>query len=440
MTPLRRPAHKSGWARRHAPPLAAFALSLLAAAAFTFGWGPLVRHHGLWLVPGDIWATLRSAHFVGWGDLGGIYGAGTGLVALPGFAILLAPVAMACGALGLSEAFPYVIPHPTAWLLVGPFSLAMNGVALAALDALAVRMGCDRRRRWGVAAAGAVVLWPATTIWGHPEDVLALALAAFGILALSSGRRAASAWLLSAAVAVQPLALLVVPAALGWVGGRRALQMAARIALFPAALVAIVLAGDPSQSWHALFDQPNFPRVDWATPWVALSPHLARGVVAAGPARLVAVAAAILAGVHVARRPRSVESLVWAAGLALSARCWFEAVMVPYYVAPAAALLVVAAWARGRGDGTAAAVVAAVLTVTSEWRLGPWPYWVVISGLLGLLCWLGRPGRPVPASAEPQEAVDSAAPPEDDAPLEALAGAKVPARRPDPAPWVLGAT
>lgn len=438
MTLLRRPGRRPGWAGRHAPPLAAFALGLAAAAAFSFGWGPLVRHHGFWLVPGDIWATLRSAHFVGWGDLGGVYGAGTGLVALPGFAILLAPVAMLCGALGLSEAFPYAIPHPTAWFLVGPFSLAMNGVALLAIDALALRMGCGRGRRWGVAAAGAVVLWPATAIWGHPEDVLALALAAYALLALSSGRRGASAWLLSAAVAVQPLALLVVPAVLGWVGRRMAAQMAARIAVFPAALVAIVLAADPSQSWHALFDQPNFPRVDWATPWVALSPQLARGVVAAGPARLVAVAAAILAGVHVARRPRSLESLVWMAGLALGARCWFEAVMVPYYVVPAAALLVAAAWARGRGDGFAAAAVAVALTVTSEWRFGPWPYWVVTSGLLGLLCWLGRPGARVPARAGLGEARDAAIRSEDAARLPG----GVPeggALRPAPAPSVLGA-
>jgi hypothetical protein len=68
---------------RRAWPIGFSAVTLAVAFGFWFGWGPLVMHRSLWITPGDIWATYRSAHFIGWGDLGGVYSAGTRLVAFP---------------------------------------------------------------------------------------------------------------------------------------------------------------------------------------------------------------------------------------------------------------------------------------------------------------------------------------------------------------------
>ena len=59
---------------------------------------PVVHHTQIWIIPGDIWSTFRAAHWVGWGNIGGIYGSDTQLVTFPGIAVLLAPVAMISGA------------------------------------------------------------------------------------------------------------------------------------------------------------------------------------------------------------------------------------------------------------------------------------------------------------------------------------------------------
>ena len=66
--------------RRRSWPLAVTVVSLVTGMAYCLLWGPLVRHTQSWIVPWDIWGAYRSAHFVGWGDLGNVYSAGTGLV------------------------------------------------------------------------------------------------------------------------------------------------------------------------------------------------------------------------------------------------------------------------------------------------------------------------------------------------------------------------
>ncbi len=134
-TPARR-ACTAGWA-----PLVVSAVFVATGMAFSLFWAPVVRHHPYWLSSGDLWSTYRGAHYVGWGDLGGVYGSGTGLVTFPGILLLLAPVAMLTGGLGLSESFPKFLPHPAAWLVLGPYEMLLSAVALFATDALAERLG-----------------------------------------------------------------------------------------------------------------------------------------------------------------------------------------------------------------------------------------------------------------------------------------------------------
>src|SRR5271168_1475999 len=80
-------------------PWLATVATVVTGMAFTLWWAPVVRHHNYFIVPGDIWGTFRSAHFIGWGDIGGIYAAGTGLISFPAFLLALAPVSMLSGAL-----------------------------------------------------------------------------------------------------------------------------------------------------------------------------------------------------------------------------------------------------------------------------------------------------------------------------------------------------
>ncbi len=51
---------------------------LVVSVVFTLEWTPVVHHLPQWFTPGDIWGTFRSAHYVGWGDIGDIYTKGTG--------------------------------------------------------------------------------------------------------------------------------------------------------------------------------------------------------------------------------------------------------------------------------------------------------------------------------------------------------------------------
>ncbi len=94
-------------------------------------------------------------------------------------------------------------------------------MALFAADAIAERLGATRPKRAVLAAAGAVALWNVSVRWGHPEDAVAVGLLLFGILALSDGRTGRSAWLIGAAVAVQPLVLLALPVVLTVIAPRR---------------------------------------------------------------------------------------------------------------------------------------------------------------------------------------------------------------------------
>ncbi|MGH9103309.1 MAG: hypothetical protein ACRDYD_10090 [Acidimicrobiales bacterium] len=415
----------------------ALVVSVLIVAggmAYSLAWGPLVRHQSAWVTPGDLWATMRSASWVGWGAAGKVYEATTGLIALPGLPVALAPVALLAGALHLSSAFPFPVPHPTAWLLAGPVALALGSLPVFAVESLAHRVGVTVRRRRVLLAAVGALCWPAVAIWGHPEDTLALALALWAFAAAWRGRWWAVGWLAGVAFAVQPLVLLVLPMlaavvvrAAGW---REAGRAGARAAVLPAALVALTLYDAPQATIYALLHQPNWPTLDWPTPWVYLAPHLAGSAVAAGPGRMISIAVALGLGAWLLRRRAAPTPAVvlWTAGVALAGRCLFEAVMVPYYVMPAVVVLVVVTalyrptrlwWSLASGG---------FLTIYTFWHWVPWPWYAEVTILLGCLVWLAAPGKlargaaprlggdPAPAKPAVGEAVVVAALPADPAP------------------------
>jgi hypothetical protein len=402
------------WVRRRWVPLLMAATVVAATMAYSLLWGPLVEHGSFWIVPGDIWGTLRSAQFVAWGDIGDVYGHGSGLVTLPGISLLLAPVGFVISHLNLSISFPYGLPHPTGWLILGPYEAAIGSIVLLPLDALAEQIGLDRRARLVASIAGAILLWPVVGIWGHPEDALGMALVLEALLAVMDQKWRRAGWLIGLALAVQPLVVLVVPCLVALVPRRGWPKLVVRT-LAPAV---ILLAIPLWQSWRvttqALLQQPNFPRIDHATPWLFLAPVLSKShpavikrfflttspqgvrnftalslhtvsgpVVAAGPTRMIAVGLSIVIGLYVFRRRPSPDQLLWFCCLALSLRCVFEAVMDPYYLWPPLALafvLVVRSISR--------LVVATAATAAATWwsyrHLGPWEWWAPVVALLAV--------------------------------------------------------
>ena len=389
--------------RRLFPVLATVVLIVIGMIATTLVGPHLIGKTG-WSLPDDLWGTLVAAQRLVHLNLGGLYTQPTGLVTFPGAAVILAPVAAVADAAGLSLQHPGPHNHqPAVWLVAGPYMIAISGVALFAADALAERLRVPRGKRFFLAVASAVVLWNVSVQWGHPEDAVAVGLLLFGMLALSEARTARSAWLIGAAIAVQPLVLLALPIMLAVIEPRRLPGFLARAA----APTAVLLGAAAAANWHATYTavtrQPNWPTVDHPTPWLPLAPHMADGAVADGPLRALAILVACGCALIVGRRlraarhaagrsgewsgewsPETVRELLWWAALALALRCVFEPVMVAYYLWPALAVALIPAtrtWPRL----LAASVFAAAVTfgAQSTWR-NPWGWWGFMVVGLGL--------------------------------------------------------
>jgi hypothetical protein len=402
------------WARRRATPIACTFVVLVSGMTLSLLWLPLVDHASGWSTPQDLWQTFRDAHLVGWGGEADIYQAGTDFLSPPAFPVLLAPVAMLSGALHLTESFPLYLRHPTAWLVLGPADFLCGSVVFFALDATARHLGVPRARRvaalWVCAGLSVPLLW----LWGHPEDLVALALTLYALLAAFGGRWTRAAVLVGLGLAFQPLVVLVAPlvfARLPW----RELPRALAVAAAPgAALLAFPFAHAWRTTWRAVVEQPTYPTLGHATPWLALAPVLrAAGVsgakelfsapveaTAGGPARLLAIALAIAIGVVVARTRPSEHVVVWLAAGCLALRCVFESVMFPYYVVPALLVAVLAASAVAPRRLVLAFAATVVCSSYAYVHAEPWAYYLVVSGSLVAACAFGVPRRRVPAGRE----------------------------------------
>jgi hypothetical protein len=408
------------WLARRLFPLLATAGLVAAGMAATTWWGPaLLGGHG-WMLPHDLWGTLIAARRLAHLDAGGLYTPPTGLISLPGTAVLLVPAGAVISAAGLTLRIPGPDNlHPGAWLLAGPYMIIVSAVALVAADAIAEALGVPRPRRALLAVAGAVALWGVSVQWGHPEDAVAVGLLLFAVLALSRGRTARSGWLLGAAAATQPLVLLALPVVLMVIPPRRQAGFLVRAATPGVLLLAAAAAANWPATVYAVTLQPNWPAIDHPTPWTALAPHLGRGAVAAGPARLLAILAACGCAVAAGRRCRAARApaawspgilaeLLWWAAVALAMRPVFESVMVAYYLWPVLAVALVTASGSWRRL-VATSLAAATLTVVSQadWR-GPWIWWGAMVAGLGLTLVLARVplgarGGAAPARSHPGE-------------------------------------
>jgi hypothetical protein len=302
------PSRKASWPVRRLFPLLATVIMAAAGMAGTI-WGPRFYGKTAWALPDDLWGTLIAAQRLAHLNLAGLYTYPTQLVSLPGAAIILIPAIAVIDPAGLQLTVPHAHgAYPSVWLFAGPYQVAISAVALFAADAIAERLGATRPKRFWLAAASATALWSVTVRWGHPEDAVAVGLLLYAILALADARTARSAWLAGAAVAVQPLVLLAFPLLAAVVEPRRLPGYVARAAAPGALLLAAAATANWTATVHAVTSQPNFPAIDHPTPWIylePLSPRLADGQVAAGPGRILAIAAALGCALVVARRWRA---------------------------------------------------------------------------------------------------------------------------------------
>jgi len=388
---------------RRAPALVAVLAVVAVSLAFTFLWGPVVRHQAFWVVPGDVWWTFRNAHFVGWGDIGDVYQPQYGLLTFPAVVVVLAPVAMVSGHFGLTESIGYLtVSHPSAWFLLGPASLLLGASCLVPFDSLAEELGVAPGKRIPLLAAEGAVVFEVVTLWGHPEDMAAVGLAVYGLLCGRHSRWRPAGWLWGAAIAFQPLVLVLFPLAFATTAPRQRLRLVVRSVVPSAILLTLPLATRWAQTTGTLLHQANRIDLDHPTPWIAFSAHLAPSEVSAGPGRIIALVVAAGLGWLAWRRRPTLYGLVWLGALALALRCFFESVMVPFYLGPPFALLLLAASVRpGRWRLAVTSASLVVSLVVATHYLAPWDYWLPMVGLLavGLAC--GWPGGAAFGSGRP---------------------------------------
>jgi hypothetical protein len=293
---------------------------------------------------------------------------------------------------------PYTaVSTPTTWLVLEPFDLLAGCAALFSIDTVARRLEIPTVRRLVMMAAQVFALWDLLIYSWHPEDALAVAFGLWGLLAAWDGRWRRAGWLIGLGIAFQPLLLLAVAAVVALAPHRARAGLLVRACVPAAVLLAGPLMANPRVTLRALLDQPNSTVHDHPTPWIHFAPHLGDGMVAAGPARLVAVVAAVVVSTLVCRRTMSPERLLWIVAVCFATRSLFEAVMDPYYVWPVLAVaLVVAArasWAR-LAAACALSSCATVLAV-HDWR-GEWTWWSLVAistGATVLAAWPARPRR-----------------------------------------------
>ena len=394
--------------RRRMFPLIASA-GLVAVGMFTSTLGSAMIGHSEWALPYDLWGTLVATTRLAHGNVGGLYAPPTGLISLPGAAVILLPCAALISALGLSLAIPGAANlHPAVWLLAGPYEIAIGCLPLFAADALAERLGVPRWPRALLAAAEAGILWAVCARWGHPEDAVAVGLLLYAVLAQSNGRTALAGWLAGAAVCVQPLVLLALPVMLALLPWRRMVPFLIRAATPSVALLAAAAIANWHDTYQSVTSQPDSPVINHPTIWTSLAPHMGNQNVAAGPFRLATIVLACLCALAIRRRwadqlgadgrrwPAALlTSVLWWVAFTLALRSFFEPVMVSYYPWPPMAAALIPAATLGWRRLLAASLVAGGLTAAAE---GPshavWIWWApIVAGLLVLLaaCW-PRPG------------------------------------------------
>ena len=402
---------------------------------FTTTWGPThLLGRAEWALPYDLWGTLIGTVRLAHGNIGGIYAAGTGLISLPGTAVILLPCAALINALGLSLQIPGPHNlHPAVWLVAGPYQMAVSCVVLFAADALAERLGVTRWKRALLTVASLGILWSPSPRWGHPEDAFALGMLLYAVLVQSNGRVALAGWLTGCAVCVQPLVLLALPVQLALLPWRRMIPFLLRVAAPSAVLLAITAIANWHDTYRSVTSQPNSPVINHPTLWTSLAPHMSGQNVAAGPFRLATIVLACLCALAVRRRWQArlterpdheipdmserdrdrdrdrqqrpwptalLADVLWWVALTLALRSFFEPVMVSYYPWPPMAVALIPAAALGWPRLWAASLLAGGLTAAAQ---GPshavWIWWApIVVGLAVLLAlahpeWAHRDGR-----------------------------------------------
>jgi hypothetical protein len=354
-------------------------LGLLASMVLV----PLVSGYHGWMAPEDAWPSILAGQYVSNGAIGFVYSSSPFYVVTPLLAVLLAPMTLLADRLNLLYDYPYKIPHPTVWLVVGPYAMALCFPLYVAARRLA--------RQAGLAAQAAIVQWaalilasiPMAVLYGHFEDALGLAALMFAVVLLLQERYRPAAIALGVAIACKQSALLGLPLLIALAPKEQRMGMAVRSLAIPAVFVALPLIRDWHNASAALFAAKSYPHpISHTALWIAHAGQIVTGT----PGRLVAVLFAAAVGWWMRDRREDVPLILAAFGLVLLSRMIFEPRVLFYYLGPGLMFLLLhERLTTGHWWRTSAA--GCLLMAYFHLHLLPIAWWPAAFAALGFIAW-----------------------------------------------------
>jgi hypothetical protein len=351
----------------------------------------LLHGVGEWYEAGfnDFWRAWSTSYLMTFsGGYGHVYTLDSALETAPAALVFIAPISRL--AFGLSSPYPGAVLYPTAFWVAGPLFIASIAFPLCAAEHWIERLGVtDIRRKIVVLGAMAITL-PPIALFGHPEDAIALGAVLYGLAAALDGRsRAAGIWI-GVALAFQFLAFFAIPIAFVLIKRRQWLTALIPMVLLPLVFLVVPLVTAPSATVHQIIHQKVFYDLGFISPTWNLDPGVGAFI------RLLIALAAVPAALVLRKLlPESKipagNSVLWVLGLLFMLRA-AEPELVPYFLAPALALMALsaarAAWWRLGATAALAVWLNWWLHVPIEAR---WSYWILLLAQLAVLAWLSFP-------------------------------------------------
>ena len=311
----------------------------------------------------------------------------------PALQVVIAPIAR----MGFGLSFPYPNPvlYPQAFWVAGPLFLGAMALPICAGDRWLQYMAVsDIRRRLTVLAVMAITL-PPIALYGHPEDLVALGLMLYGLIAALEGRHRATGWWLGVALAFQLFAFLAIPIAFVFLKRRQWVPAIIPMIAVPLSVLLIPLISEPSATLQQLLHQKVFDDFGYISPTWNLDPGV--GAFIRVLVALVSIPAAlVLARILPANRRDAANLVVWILAVLFACRV-FEPELVPYFLAPTLALLADQRGASTTGGGWG---LPASLAVWLNWWVhvavhARWSLWLILIAQLAVLgmAVLSRRGR-----------------------------------------------
>ncbi len=363
-------------------------LGLIAVAlgmGYSMWFRPAVMHFPGWWMNSEVWIPVNAASWVSNGAYPYMYEADRGWIAGPLLPMLLVPIALLRDHLFLTDNQRFNVPHPTLWPIYGSVGMALVTPVFYSARSLVQVTREGRSPREKAILQGALLFLvgvPVAMIYGHFEDLVALALILLAFRELAKGGQG---WrgpvFLGLAICAKQWSLLVLPVA--WIGLPRPVRpkWAELTLAFPVVLMGIPLVVDPAHAVPALLLGRAFPVTGHAALWESAR------VVTGTPFRSLEVLVAVFLALMLARRAHT-DPAALMAGLTVIfvLRLALEPVVFGYYLSPALAFSALHEYQLD-GQVRRTVLIGALMLLLFPLHPPAGLWWAVETGMALILTW-----------------------------------------------------